>query len=63
MKLFEEMSEIPTFKQHLDVENISMYINEKGTPYNNKLPLIKTVYVFDSKFSMDQIVSSIHSSD
>ena len=53
MKLFEEMSEMPTFKQHLDVENISMYINEKGTPYNNKLPLIKTVYVFDSKFSMD----------
>lgn len=37
-----------------------MWINEKGTPFYNKIPIIKTIYTFDPKFSMKDIVGAIH---
>ena len=37
-----------------------MWINEKGTPFYNKIPIIKTVYTFDPKYSMNDIVGAIH---
>ena len=40
-----------------------MWINEKGTPMYNKIPLMKTEYIFDSRFSMESVVQAIHNSD
>ena len=37
-----------------------MWINEKGTPFYNKIPIIKTVYTFDPRFQMKDIVGAIH---
>ena len=56
IKLFDEINEIQTFKNALDDENIKLWINEKGTPMYNKIPIMKSEYIFDSRFSMESVV-------
>ena len=63
IKLFDEMNELNTYKSALNDECVKLWINEKGTPMNNKIPLMKSEYIFDARFSMESVVQAIHNSD
>ena len=61
MKTFDDINNLETYKNHLNDPNVKLWLNEKGTPFYNKMPLIKTVYIFDPKLSLNQVVRAIHS--
>ena len=63
MRIFDEISQIHTFKIVQDTPEVKMWINEKGTPFYNKMPIVKTVYTFDPKFQMKDIVGAIHTEE
>lgn len=53
MKMFDEVNHLETYKNQLNTPNIKLWINEKGTPFYNKMPLIKTIYVFDPSCTLN----------
>jgi hypothetical protein len=63
IKLFEEMSDLPEYKSQLKEDDVKLWIHEQGTPMYNKVPMMKTEYIFDSRFSMESVVQAIHNSD
>lgn len=60
MRIFEDISQIPTYKVVQDTPGVKIWLNEKGTPFYNKIPMIKTIYTFDPKYKMKDIVGAIH---
>jgi hypothetical protein len=56
IKLFDEINELNTYKSALNDPCVKLWINEKGTPMYNKLPLMKSEFIFDARFSMESVV-------
>ena len=56
IKLFDDLSELQTYKSALNEDRCKLWINEKGSPMYNKIPMMKTEYIFDARFSMESVV-------
>lgn len=60
MALYDNLNNIKTYNSLLDEPGCKFWINEKGYQYFKFFPLFKSEYLFDKRYTMDQVIQAVH---